>query len=632
MIFSRQIVLAALAGLFLLVSLIPGLSGLAYISILLGAIEAVPAAWETIKDRHLDVDSLMLLAALGSVLLKRPLEAGILLFLFSLSKALEDLTMAKTRNAIDALIRLRPSRVTAIREGKELEIAVEEIVLDEVLVLPGFMTAPVDGVVTIGSGSVDNSALTGESVPIAVEVGSPILAGARNLEFGMTYRATSTVANSTLQKVVDLVSQAQENKGSGEQTSRWFGERYTWFVLVASLTMLAVKLAFKIPFSDAAYSSLTLLVALSPCALVISVPAAALSAMAWAARNGILIRGGEFIEKVGTVTAAAFDKTGTLTAGKPQLVEICLCDEDPATQCSETDVCWNGKGEMSPESRRILGLAAAAEAQSEHPVAHALREAAKLNKVEMATAEQVETVPGLGIRAVVNGSRIEIGQPKMFTTDMPDEFRGHLEVLQENGWTVAVIAVDGKLAALGFEDQPRKSAAGVLRGLAKLGVKKLVMLTGDNQRTAARVAGELGLTSFKADLMPGDKVEAIKELALTERVLMVGDGINDAPALTLAYVGVAMGGLGSDIALNAADIVLMKDRLESIPEVIALGKKTNRIIKANLAIGGGVITILALTSLAGILPLPVAVVGHEGSTVVVILNGLQLLRGPRLPS
>ncbi len=630
MIFSRQIILAGLAGLFLLGSLLPGLGFLAYISILLGAIEAVPAAWNAIKERHLDVDTLMLTAAIGSVALNRPFEAGVLLFLFSLSKALEDMTMAKTRNAIDALIRLRPSRVTAIRNGKEVEIAVEEVVLDEVLILPGFMTAPVDGIVTIGSGSVDNSALTGESAPVSVEIGSPILAGARNLEFGMTFRATSTVANSTLQKVVDLVSQAQENKGSGELASRWFGERYTWFVLIASITMLLVKLALHIPFKDAAYSSLTLLVALSPCALVISVPAAALSAMAWAARNGILIRGGEFIEKVGTVTAAAFDKTGTLTAGKPQLVEICLCDEDPATQCKETDVCWNGKGEMSDESRRILALAAAAEAQSEHPVAHALREAAKRNNIETAIAEQVETVPGLGIKAVVNGSRIEIGQPKMFTAKLPDEFRGHLEVLQANGWTVAVIAVDGKLAALGFEDQPRPTAKGVLDRLSALGIKKLIMLTGDNERTAARVAGELGLSSFRADLMPGDKVDAIAELAKTERVLMVGDGINDAPALTLAYVGVAMGGLGSDIALNAADIVLMKDRLESIPEIIALGKKTNRIIKANLAIGGGVITVLAITSLIGILPLPIAVVGHEGSTVVVILNGLRLLRGPNL--
>jgi Cd2+/Zn2+-exporting ATPase len=285
---------------------------------------------------------------------------------------------------------------------------------------------------------------------------------------------------------------------------------------------------------------------------------------------------------------------------------------------------------MSPESSRILGLAAAAESQSEHPVAHALRETAKARNIELSVAEQVETVPGLGIRAVVNGSRIEIGQPKMFTAKMPEEFRGHLEVLQANGWTVAVIAVDGKLAALGFEDQPRASSKSVLQKLGKLGVKKLIMLTGDNERTAARVAGELGLTSYRAELMPGDKVDAIAELAKTERVLMVGDGINDAPALTLAYVGVAMGGLGSDIALNAADIVLMKDRLESIPEVIALGKKTNRIIKANLAIGGGVITVLAITSLIGILPLPIAVVGHEGSTVVVILNGLRLLRGPKL--
>ncbi len=626
----RQIWIAGFAGLFLLLAAITGNHVFAYISIVLGSIEAVPAAWETLRERRLDVETLMLVAAVGSVLLNRPTEAAVLLFLFSLSKALEDMTMARTRNAIDALIRLRPSRVTVQRNGAELEIPVEEIVIGDVIVLPGFITAPVDGVIVTGTGSVDNSALTGESVPIPMEPGSSILAGARNLEFGLNFRATSTIEDSTLQKVVDLVEQAQENQGSGERTSQWFGERYTWFVLVASTVMFLAKMAFHVPFRDAIYTSLTLLVALSPCALVISVPAAVLSAMGWAARNGILVRGGEFIEKAGQVTAITFDKTGTLTSGKPQLVEICLCDEDPATQCQETDVCWSGKGDMSEESQRILALAAAAEAQSEHPIAHALRESADKNHVASLTATNVETVPGLGIRAVVDGRKIEIGQPKMFAGIMPDEFKHHIEEIQATGWTVAVIAVDGKLAALGFEDSPRDTAKGVLSKLTKMGLKHMTMLTGDNQRTASRVAGELGLSNYRAELMPGDKVSAIEEIAAKEHVMMVGDGINDAPALTKAFVGVAMGGLGSDIALNAADVVLMKDRLEAVPEIIALGKRTNRIIKANLFIGGGVITVLTLTSLIGILPLPIAVVGHEGSTLVVILNGLRLLRGPKI--
>ena len=627
---SKQIVFAALAGIFLLLATITKQPIFSYISILLGSIEAIPAAWKTIVERRLDVETLMLVAAIGSVLLNRPLEAAILLFLFSLSKALEELTMARTKNAIDSLIRLRPSRITVRRDGKDIEIPVEEIILEEIVILPGFMTAPVDGIVTAGTGSVDNSALTGESVPISIDIGSNVMAGARNLEFGLVYRATSTVENSTLQKVVELVQQAQENQGSGERTSQWFGERYTWFVLIASVVMFLAKFAFHVPAHEAIYQSLTLLVALSPCALVISVPAAALSAMGWAARHGILVRGGEFIEKAGQITAVTFDKTGTLTTGKPQLVEICLCDENPAVQCQETEVCWSGKGEMSPEAKTILAIAAAAEAQSEHPIAHALREAANKNHVDTLTTERVETVPGLGIRAIVDGKEVEIGQPKMFKNEMPAEFQHHLEEIQERGWTVAAVSVDGKLAALGFEDSPRESTKFVLALLNKMGIKNLTMLTGDNHRTASRVAKELGLTQFKSDLMPGDKVAAIEEFAAKEKVMMVGDGINDAPALTRAFVGVAMGGLGSDIALNAADIVLMKDRLESVPEVISLGKRTNGIIKANLFIGGGVITALTISSLIGVLPLPVAVIGHEGSTLVVILNGLRLLSGPRL--
>ena len=624
---SRQIQLAIGALLFLLLSFLPGMSALAYIAIVLGSIESVPAAWQTIRERKLDVEFLMILAAVGAVALGRPAEAAVLLFLFSLSKALEDLTMAKTKGAIDALVRLRPATAIAIRDGKQIEIPVEEIVLGDELLLPAFLTAAVDGEVTNGVGSIDTSALTGESIPVAVRPGEKVLAGARNLEFGLKYRATSTVQNSTLQKVVDLVAEAQNNQASGERVSRWFGEKYTWFVLIASLAIFLFRLfVLKLPLHEASYKSLTLLVALSPCALVISVPAATLSAMTWAARHGLLIRGGEMIERMGQVTAFTFDKTGTLTQGRPELTEICLCDQE----CIGSEICWGGTGELSPQAVEILVYAASAEAQSEHPVGHAIRRSVPTASV-IPTAESIEVVPGEGIRATIEGKRVLIGQLSMLEQaglKPTEDFRAHVAEIQSRGWTVAALAVDNQMAALGFKDGLKKGAIETLNQLRKQGITCMTMLTGDHPRTAEAIAKEVGLSDFHAALMPGDKLEIIEKLSKGHKVAMVGDGINDAPALTQAYVGIAMGGLGSDIALNAADIVLMNDRIEALPELIALGRRTNGIVLANLVIGGGVIACLTAASLVGLLPLPIAVVGHEGSTLLVILNGLRLLRGP----
>ena len=624
---SRQIQLAIGALLFLLLSFIPGYGWLAYISILLGAIESVPAAWETIRARKLDVEFLMILAAVGAIALGRPGEAAVLLFLFSLSKALEDLTMAKTKGAIDALVRLRPATAIAIRNGAQIEIPVEEIVLGDELLLPAFLTAAVDGEVTDGVGSIDTSALTGESIPVSVRPGEKVLAGARNLEFGLKYRATSTIQNSTLQKVVDLVAEAQNNQASGERVSKWFGEKYTWFVLIASLAVFLFRLfVLKLPLREASYQSLTLLVALSPCALVISVPAATLSAMTWAARHGLLIRGGEMIERMGQVTAFTFDKTGTLTEGRPELTEICLCD----VECNGSEICWGGNGEFSAEAAEILAYAASAEAQSEHPVGHAVRRSVPVG-TPIPVAETIEVIPGGGIRAMIDGKRVLIGQLSLIEQaglKPTDDFREHFAEIQARGWTVAALAVDHKMAALGFKDGLKKGAIETLEKLRQQGITSMTMLTGDHPRTAEAIAKEVGLKDFHAALMPGDKLAIIDKLSKDHKVAMVGDGINDAPALTQAYVGIAMGGLGSDIALNAADIVLMNDRIEALPELIALGRRTNRIVLSNLIVGGGVIASLTVTSLAGLLPLPIAVVGHEGSTLLVILNGLRLLRGP----
>lgn len=624
---SRQIQIALGALIFLLLSFIPGLGWLAYVAIVLGAIESVPAAWKTVLARKLDVEFLMILAAVGAIALGRPAEAAVLLFLFSLSKALEDLTMAKTKGAIDALVRLRPATVISIRGGQQVEIPVESIVLGDELLLPAFMTAAVDGEVTDGIGSIDTSALTGESIPVPVKPGEKVLAGARNLEFGLRYRATSTVENSTLQKVVDLVAEAQENQASGERVSKWFGEKYTWFVLIASLSIFLFRVfVMKLPLHEASYKSLTLLVALSPCALVISVPAATLSAMTWAARHGLLIRGGEMIERLGQVTAFTFDKTGTLTQGRPELTEICLCD----VECNGNEVCWGGSGHLSPEAAEIILYAASAEAQSEHPVGHAIRRAVPEGMV-VPLAESIEVVPGEGIRATISGKRVLIGQLALLEQaglKPTEEFLSHFAEIQSKGWTVAALAVDHKMAALGFKDGLKKGAKETLVKLRAQGITSMTMLTGDHPRTAEAIALEVGLKDYHAGLMPGDKLEIIEKLSKDHKVAMVGDGINDAPALTQAWVGIAMGGLGSDIALNAADVVLMNDRIEALPELIALGRRTNGIVLANLIIGGGVITCLTAASLAGLLPLPIAVVGHEGSTLLVILNGLRLLRGP----
>jgi Cd2+/Zn2+-exporting ATPase len=426
---------------------------------------------------------------------------------------------------------------------------------------------------------------------------------------------------------VDLVAEAQNNQASGERVSKWFGEKYTWFVLIASLAVFLFRLfVLKLPPREASYQSLTLLVALSPCALVISVPAATLSAMTWAARHGLLIRGGEMIERMGQVTAFTFDKTGTLTEGRPELTEICLCD----VECNGSEICWGGNGEFSAEAAEILAYAASAEAQSEHPVGHAVRRSVPAG-TSIPVAETIEVIPGEGIRAMIDGKRVLIGQLSLIEQSglkPTDDFREHFAEIQARGWTVAALAVDGKMAALGFKDGLKKGAVETLEKLRQQGITSMTMLTGDHPRTAEAIAKEVGLKDFHAALMPGDKLAIIDKLSKDHKVAMVGDGINDAPALTQAYVGIAMGGLGSDIALNAADIVLMNDRIEALPELIALGRRTNRIVLANLIVGGGVIASLTVTSLAGLLPLPIAVVGHEGSTLLVILNGLRLLRGP----
>lgn len=639
-------VLTVLCGAALVLSLLD--HRFAYTSVLFGAYFAIQSAWESIKERELDVNLLMVVAAAGAIAVdfvgapghqagSGARDAGALLFLFSLSGTLESFAMSRTRSAIEGLVKLRPSQAILVSGSIETKVPVEDLHVGDLVRIPPYEPVPVDGVVVEGHSSVDQSAMTGESTPVHKAVEDDLLGGTNNQEGALLMRVTTRVGNSTLDKIVNLVREAQENKASGERISAWFGQRYTFFVLGASVLSYIIRLLVGEAGGIALYSSLTLLVALSPCALVISTPATTLSALAWAGRRGILVRGGQYIEAAGQAKILALDKTGTLTTGKPHLVEICVCATaavtagNSRTLCTDEGACWHGEGEMSPESAAFLGAAAAAEAYSSHPAAHTIRVAAEAAGLQIPEALEQSAEPGLGVRAMVDGKETLVGQRRFLESNgvyLPADFVQHLEQLQAQGLTVALMSYGGRLAALGLADTPRQEARRFLEEAKRTGIERIVMLTGDTEQTAGWVAHELGIQEFQAALLPDDKTEAIEKLTQEGPVMMVGDGINDAPSLARATIGVAMGGLGSDIAMNAADVVLMHDRLDRLPELIRLGRKTNGIIRANLAFAASVILCLTVWSLAGNLPLPLAVLGHEGSTVLVILNGLRLLRGP----
>ncbi len=616
---------------------------LAYAGVGFGAYFAFKSAWESLRSRSIDVNFLMVFAAAGAVAVGQPADAAALLFLFSLSSTLESLAMAKTRSAIEGLVRLRPSEAILIRSASdpqsaihspqsEQRVPVEALQIGDEIRIPPFESIPTDAEVVVGRSPVDQSAMTGESVPVEKGPGDTLLAGTQNLEGSLIASVKARVGDSTLDKIVALVADAQENKASGERVSHWFGQTYTLFVVAGFAVSLLVRLlAIHEPISQSLLASLTLLVALSPCALVISTPATTLSALTWAARNGILVRGGIYIEAAGRVKTVALDKTGTITCGKPRLTEICLCSYAPVAvgaACIEEEKCWRGEGTMSKEALRLLRAAAAAEQYSAHPIAEAILEAAREWKLDVPEAVDQRVAPGLGVRATVDGEPVIIGQLRFLEQEFrpSQEFVEHTKELQARGMTIALISYGGELAALGFQDEPRDDVCEVVQQLRELGIARTEMITGDTEETAKSVAAHAGVDGYRAGLLPDEKVEAVA--ALGPETMMVGDGVNDAPALARASVGVAMGGLGSDITLNSADVVLMHDKLSRIPELIRLGRRTNRIIAANLIFAAGVIVALTMLSLFFTLPLPIAVVGHEGSTVLVILNGLRLLRGP----
>ena len=589
---------------------------LAYLA---GGGPAALEAFAALRERRLEIDLLMVLAALAAAAVGEPRDGAILLTLFSLAGTLEARAMGNTRRAVSALMKARPDTARVLDErGDERVVASESVAVGaRVRVLPG-ERIPLDGRIELGNSAVDQAAVTGESLPVDKAPGDEVYAGTLNGYGMLTLVTNKTASQSTLARMVELVTEAQAAKAPSERFSDWFGQRYTAWVLIGTAAALAAFLLFGLPASEAFYRAATLLVVASPCAVVISVPAAVLSALAAAARRGVLFKGGGALEALAEVDTVAFVKTGTLTRGVMRVQEAIP-----------------EGGELGPLRR----LAGALEQASEHPIARAVSAWARAEGHTLPPVADVRSEPGRGLLGVVEGRRVWAGN-RRFASEHGLDFSADAELLalldglEGRGMSVVLVGEltpEGPrlLGTLGVADELRPHAASALRALERNGVRRLAMLTGDHQAAAFEVGKSLGLPAEAvfAELLPADKLAQVELLARDGVVAFVGDGVNDAAGLASARVGIAMGAAGSDVALETADIALLADDLRRLPEALMLARRARRIIRQNLAFALGVMALMVVATLVGVLPLPLGVIGHEGGTLLVVANGLRLLTG-----
>ena len=596
---------------------------LAYLS---GGYFGVLSGFESLRNREVDVDLLMILAALGAAWVGAPFEGGMLLFLFSLSNVLQTFAMERSHNAIHSLMKLRPSEVMC-KVGNEWKMVQVEIVeLDTVVrVRPGESVA-LDGVVIKGESAIDESSITGESMPRHKKPGDEIFAGTMNQSGSLEYRVTKKEADSTLSKIVNLVDEAQGKKAKSERFLEKAEQHYALGVILLTLGLIIVPPLMGADFSASFYRAMTVMVVASPCALVISTPAAFLSAIGGAARSGVLFKGGVHLERMAEIKTIAFDKTGTLTVGKPTVNRL-MTFEIPDKE---------GNVQKTEESEAIH-IAAALESHSEHPLARAVELFAKAKGIDAVDVHGFKALTGKGAWGEVDGSHYLIGNPSLFRDllDSSDRYaavRTNVNEMREHGETLIMLGkcdsngeATSVMAIFSVTDRIRDNAKSAIQKLRTLGVKRIVMLTGDHAKVAESISREAGLDDFYASLLPEQKMETIRKLESEGPVLMVGDGVNDAPALACAHVGVAMGAAGTDVAMETADVVLMSSNLEHLVHALEKARKSRRIVFQNLIFALSVIVVLVICTLTIGIPLPLGVVGHEGSTVLVCLNGLRLL-------
>lgn len=564
---------------------------------------------ETIHHKKLNVEILMILAAIGSAIIGYWAEGAILILIFAISGALETYAMNKSHREISALMNLQPEEAWLVRGNFEpMKVSVNTLNIgDHVLVKPG-ERIPVDGIIFKGHSTIDESAITGESMPVTKEKDAAVYAGTVNLNGAITIKMTKANSETMFQRIISLVQSAQSEKSPSQQFIERFEGIYVKCVLVAvTLMMFLPHYLIDWDWTTTFYRAMVLLVVASPCALVASSMPATLAAISNGARKGILFKGGLHLEHFGHLKLLALDKTGTLTAGTPVVTDFIVRPNE--------------------NENEALAIIASIEKQSTHPLAMAISHYAEEHEVQLFSEVEITDVPGFGIEAIINKKSFKVGKPDFIGRDEANQFHNHvLNELAPQGKTVVFLKDEkGILALVALKDTVREEAKSAITAIKDLGIH-VVMLTGDNEQTAKVIAKESGVNEFVAECLPETKVDHIKSFnEKYSHVGMVGDGINDAPALATASVGIAMGG-GTDVALETADVVLMKNDLSKIEYAVRLSRKMQKIVKQNIIFSIAVISILILSNFFQVINLPLGVIGHEGSTILVILNGLRMLK------
>ncbi|WP_278315033.1 heavy metal translocating P-type ATPase [Lolliginicoccus levis] len=603
---------AAVAGVLLVAALIVGWTGgpravelgLEIAALLVGAYTFVPSTLKRLAKGKIGVGTLMTIAAIGAVILGEVGEAAMLAFLFSISEGLEEYAVARTRRGLRALLNLVPDRATVLREGTEMVISPAELrVGDQMLVRPGERVAT-DGVIVDGRSALDVSAITGESVPVEAGPGAEVFAGSINGTGVLTVEVTTTAEDNSLARIVRIVEAEQARKGDAQRLADKIAKPLVPGIMIAAAAIAVIGALFGDPVTWIE-RALVVLVAASPCALAISVPVTVVAAIGAASKLGVLVKGGAALEAMGRVREVALDKTGTLTANQPAVVEISAV--------------------TGAEQATVLAVAAALESRSEHPLARAILAAVET----VAPATDVEAVTGAGLTGRIDGRRARLGRPGWIE---PGVLAADVERMQHAGATAVLIELDGQvIGAIAVRDELRPEAHEVIDRLHALGIR-VSMLTGDNVRTAAALAAEAGIEDVHADLRPEDKARIVADLRKGRFTAMVGDGVNDAPALATADLGVAMGAMGTDVAIETADVALMGEDLRHLPRALEHARRARRIMLQNVGLSLGLITILIPLALFGILGLAAVVLVHELAEIVVIANGVRAGRTKPLAS
>ncbi|GEL78601.1 heavy metal translocating P-type ATPase [Tenuibacillus multivorans] len=578
-------------------------------SIVVGGHQLFLTGFRNLVRLRFDMNTLMTIAVIGAALIGEWIEGAAVVILFAISEALESYSMDQARNSIQSLMGIAPKTANVIRNGEKQEVNVEDIQINDVVMIKPGEKIPVDGVVVKGETSINQAAITGESVPVYKALDDEVFAGTLNEEGYLEVRTTKLVKDTTLAKIIHLVEEAQNEKAPAQQFVDRFAAYYTPLIMLIALGVAIVPpVFFGLNFETWLYQGLAVLVVGCPCALVVSTPVAIVTAIGSAARNGVLVKGGAYLESLGHIKAIAFDKTGTITQGKPVVQSYRIFDE-------------------SIQKEEFFGIASALESQSQHPLAKAIIDFTESLTIKQYDINDFQSITGKGITGSINGETYKVGSPSMFDSVSP-YISDEVETLQEEGHTVVLMSQNDKVIGLiAIADAVRDVSKNMINKIHGLGMKQSVLLTGDNEKTARSISNQVGVKSFLANLLPKDKQTQIKQLHDEHgRVAMIGDGVNDAPALATADVGIAMGSAGTDTALETADIALMGDDLEKLPFTVRLSRRTLNIIKQNIAFALGLKVLALLLVIPGWLTLWIAILADMGATLLVTLNALRLIR------